>query len=1349
MKRSLLIFGIIFCVCSSFTDERIFSTLTMQDGLGDNTVMSIHKDRYGFMWFGTTTGLSRYDGNSFRNFTAGNSNLNVSEIREATVQCFAIISNGGIHFFNHISNKFIHSELPSSVRSNGISNLYTSVNNHIWAISGNRLLLFGITENKDEDDCVQSVRLRLMRSAAFHLGKNDELSQFCYSPTGKCFYLLSSHGCLFKYSIGSRRQKQMTFLKTKYTSILASSMILTDGFLWISTIGKGIFRYHLSTGTVDEISKGALSHDDVYKIIPMNNHHYLAVTWSGYTVINLNKNDLKQYTTEIVENPTSAMQDIENRMITGYYDSGLRMLWIGTRGGGISFLDLRQQYYYVVRQMQHNEIGSIISDNHRYLWLATYHRGIMKSKTPYQYGKHLEFDEVGPSSENKDRTTLCAMKGRDGVLWFGNKNGSLVSYDERRQTFTLRHPLLSNGTINTSSVWSLFQDSRLRIWIGTDNALFLYDKSDNSLRLMKGNTSIVRCITETRNGTVWVGTDNGLLSFNVSPDGKMNMKRGYEKSISSLNGLNIRSLLASSDGRLYVGYAGGLAIIKPELNKIVSFFTTDDGMSSNFVGCLANDDNGRVWIGNVSAISRFSRHQHIFYNYYISRNNCSVMYLDNTLFFGNNRNLTYIYPEEMALYQHKKYDVKFTSLKIANRLVEVGEKVNGQAVLQKDLSASSKVVLSNRNRDFSISFNNLCYSKDMQQYNYRLYPYQKKWLVLNEKNEVSYTNLPQGEYSFEVCCIYPDGTTGEVTEIKIIIKPHWSRTPLFRFFVFLLLIGVLFYIIRYVNLRRNRLVNELKMKNELLKLNMERDKERQMRKEREYFFTSVAHELRTSLTLILSPLMELLNQTQHNPSIHSQLERMYKNGDSLQKTINRLLYVRKIESGMVKLHLSEFNVIPMINNIVESFNTLAVSRHYTLTTSFSVPSLSLWTDAEMFTSALKNLLSNAFKYTPAGGTISVKLDKQTIDDHEFCVLSVSDTGIGMTEKEQQHIFDSFSTGVTDPNYSTKLGIGLFIVRNTLELHHGFVKVESEQGKGSTFRLYFPMGKDQFANDTEENVSYDFKTLNMPVNDKIDEVETTSSVDETDSASKKPKLLIVEDNDEMRHFIASLFNADYNILEAENGQKGIEMTTEHQPVLVITDIMMPILNGFDFVRAIHGRPETAHIPILMLTAKTEDSDELKGLSLGVDDYMMKPFNPQVLKVKVKGLIEQRKRLKYIYTKSLMLKPSEQSKPAMDVFMQQVIYRIEEHLSDVDFNVKMLAEQMNMSQPTLFRQLKQHTDLSAVEIIRSVRVSKAASLLMEKHYSIQEISEMVGFNDVRTLRKHFVKKFGVTPSGFIGE
>ena len=396
---------------------------------------------------------------------------------------------------------------------------------------------------------------------------------------------------------------------------------------------------------------------------------------------------------------------------------------------------------------------------------------------------------------------------------------------------------------------------------------------------------------------------------------------------------------------------------------------------------------------------------------------------------------------------------------------------------------------------------------------------------------------------------------------------------------------------------------------------------------------------------------------------------------------------------------------------------------------------------------MQNLLSNAFKYTPSGGRVLLSVSHLMKSGQGYCRITVSDTGAGIPEWLQKYAFESFVTGDNVPEMSTKAGIGLHIVKNTMDLHHGLVTLKSVPDEGSTFALYIPEGKAHFAKDSYELI--DSRQEKTKQNEEL-KPESFLSITEnkTRETAAKKSLLIIEDNEDVREYIRSLFISRYVVSEACNGEEGVRIAKEQLPDLIISDVMMPVKDGFACCREIRMQQETAHIPILILTARAEDADILQGCNSGADDYMMKPFNPEILKTKVDNLILQRERLKRIYTKALMLKQESEEGEKEDAFLQQLIHIIEANLSNADFNVKMLAEQLNMSQPTLYRKVKQRSDLSVIDMIRSIRISKAATLILENRYSIQEISEMVGYSDTRTLRKHFMEQFGVSPSKYIG-
>ena len=819
-------------------------------------------------------------------------------------------------------------------------------------------------------------------------------------------------------------------------------------------------------------------------------------------------------------------------------------------------------------------------------------------------------------------------------------------------------------------------------------------------------------------------------------DGELSPKQyGITK---NLQNSSVRSLLAASDGNLYIGFGTGFAILESNTEEITDFLTTANGLCNNYIGCIVEDDKGQIWIGSNSAISQYMRHNKTFYNYYISGSNRSAYLYNDKLLWGNNKSLTYFNTDKIntSLFTDR---IIVKELEINSKKVEIGEKINGQVILNKNIFYTNKIELNAANRNFSLLFNNLSYLQEKPNYQYRLYSYQDKWSTANKNEKVSYINLPPGSYVFEIQNIYPNENIGHTTSLDVVILPHWSETTLFEILIILgiivAFIGVMLRI-RYVQKRRER---DLNLRQEVFAAKVERDKEKQIRLEREAFFTNAAHELRTPLTLILSPLQEILYNTKTTDSIHDKLSTIYSNGASLHNLVDRLLYVQKIESDMVKLQLSEVEILSEIEVVASSFIQLANTQNIKFTINIPKEPIRLWIDKEKVLSAIQNLLSNAFKYTSQGGQIELNIRRFKLDDKWYCEIEIKDTGIGINEDIQEKIFESFATGSSTPNISTKMGIGLRIVKSTIDLHHGKINIKSREGEGSIFTISLPEGNEHYSID-----EYEIESIENGIVDSKDEIITSKPLFDEDN-STKAKLLIIEDNEELRSYICSLFAKDYSLIEAKNGEEGVKLAINHIPDVIISDIMMPIKDGFACCREIRKEPSTSHIPILMLTAKAEDSDKLLASNIGVDNFISKPFNPQILKSRIENLILQRKRLKRIYTKVLMLEKGEGS-DKQNNFIKQVMQVIETNLNDAEFSVKQLAECLNMSQPTLYRKLKPHTELSAIDVIRSMRMCKAASLLLENKYSVQEIAEHVGYIDIRTLRKHFSKQFGVSPSKF---
>ena len=1337
--------------------------LNMSNGLVDNIITCIYQDQDRFMWFGSSNGLSRYDGKQIRNFSVDNARMYVSDIKETSDDKLWVIANEYLYCFDRRKEKFVLPSFQDGKKAISVSAMEITGDSLFWIVKGGQLQCLKRHYKLVKGDL--QIEMTVEAGYPFFLDEGESFSNLCASQDGHFLYLVTDKGNLLFFD--KIAGKVVRKFKYSINPSANATTIMSEGeYIWVSSIVGGVTRLHIPTGKSDyyqyneDARLSSLSHSDAYGVVALDNDSYIAVTWNGYTLLAPEENDPSKLSATPYTN-TSFLQyrNVETRMISVYYDKE-GILWIGTRGGGIVYFDFRQHSYMQYHSKKHNEISGQVADKDGRIWLGTYHEGIMRSDQPYAKSRPLNFSPVG---NQKEVPVFCAIKDSCSNLWFGNASGNLICYDWSSDSFHI-YPLNHLGKKVNSYIVALMIDSRYRFWVCTSAGLYLFDHQTGHFELFSLREALkedaepwVTAICEDKQRNIWIGTAKGIVRLsqvNVRP---LKMVHGYEEK-ENIGARVVSALLTGTDGTVYVGYKNGFGIIPVGEDRITSFYTVKDGLCNDCIDCIVEDEKKRIWLGSISGISRYSRQQHVFYNYYISSSNKSVMLFKNTLFWGNNKSLTYFEPEILTSATIASKTL-LTGLEVDNKQINIGEKIKGQVVLDSNIASIDHLELVNANRDFSLLFNNLAFSKDLQKYSYRLYPYQKDWIV-SEAGKVSFTNLSAGYYIFEVKTLFPNNTEGDVTALPITILPHWSQTVWFRLlliFSVLFLVGYIFYSL----LRRQRRFKKMiQLKHELTIANLERNAERHIREERENFFMNAAHELRTPLTLILAPIHDIMKSITPSDNWFDSFSRLHKNCLSLQTLVDRLLYVQKIEGGMIKLHLSESDIKEIVSRVANPFLQMAMVKKREFLVQVDTVPLYLWVDVAKIESAVQNLLSNAFKYTSQNGRIELAVSEAEIDGRPYCLVTVSDNGVGIPDDLQQHVFDSFVTGKRIPQYSTSIGLGLHIVKHTMGLHHGFVTLTSRVGEGSRFVLHIPVGLSHFVPGEYEMVPDPVKgdlleectTEERPMEEVI--AEKNETMEETVNRVKNNKefLLIIEDHDEMREYLCSLFKEDYNVIEAGNGEEGVAMADKYIPKLIISDIMMPVKDGFECSREIRENKRTFHIPVIFLTAKAEDADRLKSLQIGVDDYIMKPFNPEFLKEKVKALIEQRDLLRKLYAKTLMLDEEvlESSEDVQDVFMPKMLQIIEENLSNRNFTIKVLTDKLNMSQPTLYRKVKQKTGLSIIEVIHGVRMSKAASIIMSGRYSsLTEVAEMVGYDSMISFRKQFVAQFGVLPSKYMEE
>lgn len=1343
---------VLFSMAAQYPWESELSVLNMNDGLSNNDIHFISRDEAGFMWFGTSDGLNRYDGHTFKVFR--NSSFSRQGIRKVISldKDFLLLQYGGeLKLFDKRNERFMALCDRQEKQALHFTDWMLVAQKRGWGIRAERLYRFDFTGMEIRCDTA------FVTMAVEKGFSGSGLERICVSESSKGVYVLNEKGDIWYRE--ENQNRMILVAASEFTRPAKIKSVLNDkGYLWIATIKEGLYAYDLVNRKMHhwryEAGKGEkqLSHNDVFHLFAVGDSHYLAMTWDGCTLLSLNRDrsvDLQAF--RVFRGKGSRY--IETRMISGFYDPEGR-LWMGTEGGGVLYADLRQSFYYRYVQKNSNEIGGILMDDEKVVWLATYNKGLMCSLRPFDPAAPLSFGPA-PTADVAMDAVLCIASDGNGGFWCGGLDGQIVHRSKDKEWSVLA----ADRKKGNLPVWSIYGVPGKGCWIGTEEGLFWGDlRSGTCVRMhwkddVIADSVSVRAIAVDDTGHyLFLGTEVGLVVFFVNGTDILSVHSGYEEEVGLIKEeRGIRSLLWGSDCRLWIGYGGsGLAVWSAVENSIVKRYTAEQGLCSNFVTTIAEDGDCSIWVGSNSGISRLSRHLQSFYNFYVSGSNRSSLFADGFLWWGNHSMLTYFSPSSLRFnYPEERGKVVLTGLEVNHSPVNIGEKINGQIVLKEALSYTERLHLNNDNRSVALSFTNLLYLSGMQKYLYRLYPYQTQWITADEGEKILYDRLPPGNYEFQVKTIFQDQSEGEITGLYLTVDPHWSETVWFRLFVFMVFAGSVWGYAYRLRLKGKRIQYELRLEHELFTMQMEHSKEVELRKGREAFFAMAAHELRTPLTLILAPLRELISRSAASEPSYGKLIMMYKYAQGLHTLTDRLLYIQKIEAGMVQLRLSYINLADLMKDVASDFQTLAAERNICYECAYGEQKLYVWGDREKLVSALQNLISNAFKYTSEGGTVSLEVSEKNVDERMFYCLSVADTGKGIEGNLLGHLFEPFMGGKEKPAYSSSMGLGLKIVKHTVEMHHGRITVESRVGEGSVFRIFLPQGREHFEEDIcTWDDKLEMKKGGECVTGFLEEREIP--LPEKEKAGKNKQLvLIIEDNQDMRGYLYELMRKNYRIIEAENGEEGIRMALIHTPDLIVSDVMMPVMDGFTCCAELRKRKETAHIPILILTAKAEDKDSVKAAYLGADDYIRKPFNPEVLLAKVAQLLDMRKRLKLIYTKTMLnvagLGKSEGEK-RQSGFMQKVLECIEGNVGNPDFNVKGLAGLLNMSQATLYRKLKQYTDLSAVELIRNVRMTQAALLLMETDLSVTEVAERVGFNDLPTFRKHFTGMFGVSPSKY---
>lgn len=1314
---------------SAQSPNLIFENFTIDEGLSNNLVYRVYQDRKGWMWFGTYQGLNRFDGYKFTTLNqdpADSTSLANTMIRtiyeDREGRLWLGTEKKGIFLYNRDKDNFV--SLPGvknsfTLKEQTVNAIQQDKQGFLWLGTSNGLCKIDSTGKILElyDDVGVSTNSIINSSLkVIYIDRNDKL----WVGTVAGFDIVDPQ---------TRKVVHLSVSNPVLNDEICAIFRNKDGKIWIGTYTRGIVIVDPLTLKCEQliIDRSNERSNTVRAIAMDENGKYWFGTRGGLYIYNKETNTYLQYEHDERESGSLVHNSIQDIFIDTKGD-----FWLGTRGG-ISYVVKEKQVFQCYKAlpndnhyMNNGETYAFYMDSSGKLWIGTETGGVNifdRKKGIFTYITHTS----QPNSLSNN-CVKALMGDKQGNVWVGTYMGGInVIRPGTKQIVHYRNNPTVTSSVSNDIVWCLYADSYENIWIGTESGLDKFDPVSRSFLHYKDVVwqQPVSWIKEDSNHDLWIGTYDELIIYN--PFTKK-IKRFAEKSRMMFEDLNGKFWLTTLDK--------GLALYDKQKGSI-KYYNQNKGIANNQTYCILDDNSGFLWISTIDGLSRFDPQKETFTNFnkIDGLQNNQFRYgacfkaPSGELIFGGITGFNIFNPAEVKTNGYEPPMV-FTDFKIFNKHVPVGR----ASLLRKSITETQKIVLPYDQNVITFEFAALNYAKSAKnRYAYKLDGFEKNWNDAGNQHWVTYTNLNPGEYTLMIKSCNSDGVWNKTNlELKIDIKPPLWKTWWFKCSVLILLTIGLFLVFKFVftrNLLKHQLVFERERARKLHELDMMKER----------FFTNVSHEIRTPLTLIASPLHKMLQTDMSAGEMKSYLSIMSKNTQQLLRLVNQLLDFRKIETGNLKLELSKGDMVAFVSDIVSSFSYLAEEKNINL--SFQTNDNEIFTifDPDKLEKILNNLLSNSFKFTPNGGKISVYLssgqDEVEKENNRVIEIKVKDSGEGIPASNLQKIFNRFFQSANAKN-QTGTGIGLALTKELVHLHKGRIFAESIPGKGSLFTVILPL---------------DLKAEEVVITDDLWLKDELILPDPDETNEEKPVedkiLLVVDDNADVRFFVRSHFEIDFKVLEASDGKEGLSLALKHIPDIVISDVLMPVMDGNELCKKLKKDEKTSHIPVILLTALSSKNHKLEGTKVGADDYITKPFDIIFLKTKVENLLMLRNTLKQKYSGEMILRPRNITVDSPDErFLHKTIDVIEQNISDPEFDIVKLSVNVGVSRTQMYRKLAALTDMTVREFIKNIRLKRAAQLLEQNSMNVSEVAFAVGFKDLSHFRKCFRQEFGMSATEY---
>ena len=1314
-----------------------FKHLEVSDGLSNNSVNTICKDRDGFMWFGTATGLNRYDGYTFK-------------------------------IYQHAEND------PESLPDNYITDIVEMPDGRFWINTARGYVLFD-----KEQDCFITDVTGFMKN----LESGGVPEQVFVDREGNTCLSVAGEGC-YRYKEGGKA----TFFSYVEHSLpeygVTQIAECSDGLLLIYNTGLLVCLDHATLAIkwkFDEIKKYIPAGKTIeFSLFVDRDNCIWAYSLMGIWAYDCGTKSWRTDLTAIWSSRPDVIihavaQDIEGRIWVGKDYDGIDVFEKET--GKVTSLVAHDDNG---RSLSHNTIYDLYADRDGIMWVGTYKKGVSYySESIFKFNMYEWGDItcIEQADENKlwlgtndhgillwNRFTgkaepfwrdaerqlpnpvVSMLKSKDGKLWVGTFNGGLYCMNGS-QVRSYKEGV--GNALASNNVWALVEDDKGRIWIASlGGGLQCLEPSSGTFETYTSNNS---ALLENNVTSLCWGDDNTLFFGTANQGvGMMDMRTREIKKVQGQSGSMkmsndaVNHVYKDSRGLIWIATREGLNVYDVRSHLFLDLSPVAEAKGS-FIAAITEDQERNMWVSTSRKVIRVTvasdgKGSYLFdsraYNSEDGLQNCdfnqrSIKTLHNGIIVIGGLYGVNVFAPDHIRYNKMLPNVMFTGLSLFDEAVKVGQSYGGRVLIEKELNDVENVEFDYKQNIFSVSFASDNYNlPEKTQYMYKLEGFNNDWLTLPlGVHNVTFTNLAPGKYVLRVKAINSDGYVGmkEATLGIVVNPPFWMSW--WAYLLYAIGLVVVFFLARYRMLKRER------EKFHLQQIENEVAKNEEINNMKFRFFTNVSHELRTPLTLIISPLEGMLKETTDELQ-STRLQLMYRNAQRLLHLVNQLLDFRKGEMSTHQLSLSEGDIISYVHSVCNSFLLMADKKHIQFSFFSGIDTFSMAFDADKVGKIVMNLLSNAFKFTPEGGRVTVMIE-HVAGTPDMLEIKIADTGIGISDVDKEHIFERFyqadHKGVEE---TTGNGIGLSLVRDFVTLHEGEVKVFDNIGTGSVFVIQFPVKH------VETQVQLPPET-GISIGEEEDKEIKEETREETERKDF-PLLLIVDDNEDFRIFMRYSLELQYRVKLAVNGNEAWEMMQEELPDLVISDVMMPQMDGNELCRLIKQDKRTAHIPVILLTARQNTEAKLEGLQTGADDYVTKPFNMTILVLRIRKLIEL-SRYHRVTQGMIDPVPSEIVITSLDEkLIEKAIKYVEDNMSRTELSVEELSRELGMSRVHLYKKLLQITGKTPIEFIRVIRLKRAAQLLRESQLHVSEVAFEVGFNNPKYFSRYFKDEFGVLPS-----